>query len=451
MLVLLLTTAAQATTCATPQVLDALTGHGDAPHAFALSAPGRLDGVTRLPPPGGGKVVYGTPYDDHFETDNFTVNWWQAGISRDDAEAAADALETAWASYVDAGWTQPVSSDRYFLWILIDRGLGGTTGYTTEYFSDEFPDGYPVIYLNPDYAWDDAFWASLAAHELMHAFQYAVRDYDNSGGGEAETWYWEASATWASELADPGVDGHQYTSQWWADTAELTYTSAASTRQYGLFVFNAWLDIEGLGAGTMQSVWDLSQDRPSAVWDEIMAEATGLDAPDLWAGFTGAYVNDQLDESTLYSDIAPVGVVGEGEGGTLPYLGTHAWRVIEDATVTVDGDVVLGSAWERGDEVQVRAGEQLSVSGAVDGNSAYVLHTGPPGEVDTGDPGTAGDGGTTDGGATDGGATDGGGSDGGGVPYGSPRDPAGCGCGGGAPLAAAWLLPLLALVRRRQS
>ncbi|MCB9780300.1 MAG: hypothetical protein H6742_17165 [Alphaproteobacteria bacterium] len=128
LLVALIPTASAVGDCGTPAVLAALHDAGPVPFAHALTAPARLDGVALPPPPGGGKSIYGSPYSMHIETDNFTVNWWDSSIHRADAEAAADALEVAWNSYVDQGWVAPVSSDRYLLWVLLDPGWAAPPG-----------------------------------------------------------------------------------------------------------------------------------------------------------------------------------------------------------------------------------------------------------------------------------------------------------------------------------
>lgn len=431
-MLLFLSMAAQADgTCLTPQVLDALAGRAPTPHPYALVAPpGPGEGHTPGPP--GGRQIYGTPYDSHLETEHFTINWWAEGVTQEMAESAGQALETAWASFEAEGWTPPVSSDRYYLWVLLDPSLGGTTGYTSEYFSDEFPDGYPIIWLNPDWAGYPEFWASLAAHELMHAFQYAVRDY--GGAGEVETWYWEASATWGSELADPEVDGHQYTSDWYATTADLTYSSTTNSRQYGLFVFNAWLDREGIGPTTMRQAWDLSADRPGEAWDAILAEATGVDATELWTRFAGAYANEALEESALFTAYPSQGTLEDGVSGELPYLGSHSWRASTAGRYRVEGEALLATDAGWGEAVDVAQGDQLAVVGTGQGTNAYRLVL-DEGGTDTGP--------TTDGGAGDGGSADGG--------PGSLIDdePKACGCAT-SPAGISLLLPFLLLLRRRR-
>jgi len=378
------------------------------------------------------KSVYGTPYDDHLNTTDFTINWWDKGVGPEQANTAATALERAFQAFRDQGWTAPVSSDHYLLWVLLDPSLGSTTGYTTEYFTDDYPQGYPVIYLNPTYAGDQAFWESLAAHELMHAFQYALREWDGSTSGES--WYWEASATWGSELAAPDVDGHQYTSEWYATTADLRFDSTDNYRQYGLFVLDAWLDVEGFGPGTVHDVWDLSAHRTGQPWDQIIAEATDTPIDQVWAGFAGAYANQGLAESALYTDIPPQGDLAEGASGSVDTLGTQVWRsrLGNPMTVTAQGAVILASATGQGDAVTVGPGERLAVSGTADG-STYTLHLATPGAGD--------DSGDGSGPANDSGT----GSF-------TPHDPAACGCSGGplTPALLFWLPGLALLLRRRE-
>lgn len=413
--------------CATPEVLTALARGARIP-SWTEPPPGL--GLPASSPPGAGKQIYGSPYAFHHETRNFSINWSDGSLPEAAAVSAGEALEAAWTAFLDdQGWPAPVSSDRYYLWVLLDPGLGGTTGYTTVYMSEEFPGGYPVMFLNPDWAGEEAFWASLSAHEFMHAIQYGMRDW--SGTVEGEAWYWEASATWGSELAQPEVDGHQYTSAWYAEQPELRFDSMVGSHQYGIFVFNAWLEEALTGPGGMRAAWELSASRAGAPWDGILEEATGVDPGNLWAGFTGAYGNAALAESELYTPPALVGALVEGTEGTLPYLGTHYYEVAEAGTVTVEGPAILGGALGSGVALELAPGERLAVTGLQD-DAAYRL-----GFVPTG---ASGDGGAL------------GGEDSGEDP-GEPGDEAraGCGCGGaGAPVPWSAALALAGLAARRR-
>lgn len=381
-MLLLLWSSALAFDCLTPQTLQALRGDGPSPHPHAVVAPPRI-GQPGPPGPPSTREIYGTPWPDHLETEHFTINWWDPTVSAQTVELTAEALETAFDALVEEqGWPEPVSSDRYYLWVLLDTELSGT-GFTTEYYTDEFPEGYPNIYLNPTThaAYGEAFYRALSAHELMHAIQYAMRDYDWETGG-VETWYWEASATHASELAGPAVDGHQYIAAWYATAADLPYDHVDASHEYGMFVLNAWLD-DALGQHTMRSVWEAGTARPGEAWPEVMTAATGLSRAEVWAGFTDAYGNGGLPESHLYQDAELQGVLSTSSSGDLPELGTHYWAVEDDARVTPSSDaVVLGGASMAGGAVDVAAGTVLSVT-SVSGDASYVLTVSDP--VDPGE------------------------------------------------------------------
>ena len=366
--------------CGTADALAALQGHAAAQHVGMLEAPDRLF-APDVPPPGADKVVYGGHYEFFIDTPNFTVNWWDARISTDAGQRAAAALEEAWTAFIEQqGWTPPVSSDTYLLWVLLDPSLGGTTGYTTEYVTDDFPDGYPVIYMNPDWAHSEAFWSSLAAHEFMHAIQYAMRDW-SQGGSTAQSWYWEASATHASELANPTWDGHQYTSAWYAEQPAEAVDSYAGGHQYGMFVLNTWLDEQA--EGTMHDVWRTGVSRPADTWDVLIADTTALPLSSIWAGFTGAYGNNELAESDLFVDVITQGDLTDGATGALGYLGSDYYTVPTDVHITiVEGDVVLGGANERmGTEMTAPAGSLVSVT-ALQAGETYVLALSAPQDPD---------------------------------------------------------------------
>lgn len=363
----LLTTAlASPPPCATPDALSALQGLGPASHPAMVTAPANLDGRGR--PTAMGKSVYGGHYEFYLDTPNFTINWWDADIDPDVAEAAAEALEDAWEALVEEqGWTPPVSSDQYLIWVLLDPELG-STGWTTEYYTDEYPNGYPVVYLDPYWAKQPAFFGALAAHEFMHTLQYALREWGTDSA--SEPWYWEASANWASELSEPDRDGYQYASAWYAEQADLAYDSMDGSHQYGMFVFNAWLEEQLTGPDGMRQVWELSATN-DASWDVLLAESTGEDTAALWGGFTGAYANGTLSEASQYTPVTLEGALVDGAAGRLPELGTHYYRVTEDVRVTATGDVVLADADGHGAAITAAADTIVGVTAITAGS--YTL------------------------------------------------------------------------------
>jgi Family of unknown function (DUF6055) len=433
--------------CPMDDVLGALAGRAAPTHPGMLAAPLELgflraDGTPALPPPGGGKPVYGTPYTNYSNSENFTVNWLSGGSSIADASWVAAELEVAWEAFVDdQGWPAPVSSDDYLLWVLLDDSLGGTTGYTTVYTTPEYPQGYPVIYLNPAYLAYPDFFSALVAHELMHALQYALRDWD--GGGD-EPWYWEASAQWAIEPAIPDNDVYAEQSVYYSWYPDYSFDSMTDYHQYGMFVFNAWLEDEAFGRGAMQDVWLLSADRAGEPWDDILAEAFSTSAVDLWGGFAASMGNEALPESAIYEPVRLSGPTQDGTTGSSNQLGTTYLLVEAAATLTLElseGDAVLSGPAGVGSPLAAAQGEVVAVTGTSDGTATWTLRVSAP---------EAGDSGGTDSGSVAG-DHGGPGSDGGD----SDADPGGCACSatGRSAGMAPWfgLLLLAGLVRRRLS
>jgi len=434
--------------CLTAAALDALA-HPDRPvlESRLRVAPPNLGHLPDNAPPPAGKVVYGGNYANHLETANFTINWEEGQGDAEMAARAGESLEAAWTYFVDEhGWTPPVSSDRFYIWVLLVDDLSGT-GLTTEYYTDIFPQGYPVIYLNSTWAYDAPFWSSLSEHEFHHSLQFAVRDWSSSEGG-AETWYWEASATWAAELVEPETAALDYVVPWYGDRPEVRFDDTDGSHQYGMFVFNGWLeDTLGEGPETMHDVWTEASSAQDATWDTILASATGVPAPELFARFTSAFGNDLYARGPTWQDPARVDLEDGLEGGAL-YLGARYYEATADGVVTVtveEGSVLLTSpGTPRGNatSVSVAAGERLAVVATSDPGAHWTLHVsaGPDdtgGTADTGDTGAVSD---------DSAAPDG---DTGGV----PSEPGGCACDITPPATA--LLPLLVagtiVARRRRS
>lgn len=378
MLLLLLSQALAAPLCRTPDALAALAGVNPTDDARILSPPPGLSiGIpSGHPPPPDAKPVYGTPYEDHQTSENFLVTWTDADVDPAVAERTLADLEDGWAALVEEQqWPVPVSGDAYKLWVVLDPAMSGT-GLTTEYMTAEYPEGYPVIFLNPTYAQDMRFWRTLVVHEFGHMLQYRLRDY---AGDPWEPWYWEASAQWQAERADPENDGHLYTAAWYAERPGDRYDSMTDFHQYGMFVFNAWLEEHQTGPDGLRQTWLLAEDRQGTPWDEILAESTGRDASALWADFAAAYGNGDLAESAEYAPAAQQGILDDGVGGSVAYLGTDYWSVIADGDVEIILDepdsAVLSGVDSTGRTLSVREGDVLAVTGLAHGGFAsYALH-----------------------------------------------------------------------------
>lgn len=361
--------------CLTDDLISAYNGGP----AFHLPEPPPALYAAAPPPPPGAKGVYGGRMDNHVDSANFTVAWADGDATTSAANAASEALEAAWQALVEEqGWAPPVSSDDYFVWVILDPSLSGT-GLTYELSTADFPDGYPVILLNPSYASNTRFWQSLAAHELNHALQYARRDYMS---GREEPWYWEASAEWGAELALPDVNMYATSSVYYADATDLRYSSMEGYHQYGMFPLNAFVEEFLAGDGAMLEVWERSESLPDARWDEVLSDTLGLDALTLFARFSAAYAAGELRESKLYEE--PAGITsfdGAELSGVVNYLGSDVLEASRGLWVEVgEGDVLLGGPSGVGELIWVEAGERFTVTGAGDG----LPYTLVEGEGDTG-------------------------------------------------------------------
>ncbi|MEL6345464.1 MAG: hypothetical protein AAFV53_20315 [Myxococcota bacterium] len=363
--------------CATPDAISALQGRQPASWPTMLDAPVGVGNAHRPPPPDGHKVPYGQPTGLFLETENFLISWEDGSLSLDSIDRTADALEGAWTQLVEIqGWPAPVSSERYLIWVIFDPDLSGT-GFTTEYFDEVYPQGYPVIFVNPTNIELEAFWASLMVHEFMHTVHFTMRDYRFDL--TEETWYWEASATHASELAAPDVDGHQYISAAYAEFPEARYDTRERAHDYGMFVLNAWLEDPdlGVGPGTMHAIWRAGAERPDALWDELIADVTRRDAVTVWAAFAADYGNQQMPESSQYTPARLKGTLSEQGDGRLPYLGTDYWEIEADGRMMATGDVRVSTpdgVFLPQTTAAVQRGDIIAVTAAVDGADYTLVH-----------------------------------------------------------------------------
>lgn len=332
-----------------------------------------LSGALTLSPPDvhptqalDGKATYGTPDGDHLTTDNFVIVHYGAGAK---AERAAEALEATWTALVDEqGWTPPVSSDDYLVWVVFDSGLSGT-GVTTEHTSGEFPQGYPVIYLNPAYANDQDFWAHLASHEFAHTLQFAARDDWTWTPDEA--WFWEASGEWMVERALPDLDVYAWQVSWYSRYPWYRFDALEDQHQYGMGVFVAYLDEHVWGDDGLRDAWARSGDgRP---WLEVLGETAPVD--ELWSGFAAQVANGGLRESDRYEPVR-VDAVLSASSGEVAQLGTDYFEASARGSVTASGDVVLSSPHGTGPTVNVDEGDVVGVTGLDPATAPYSLTLG---------------------------------------------------------------------------
>ncbi len=354
--------AAPGPVCGTPA---ALRGELVLPAHTPMTAPGRTND----------KGLLFAPLDGRLDTKNFTIQWQPDVGDTEMAGVAGEALEASWqALIVERGWVQPVSADAYLLPVFIDASIVAT-GLTAEYPVDDYPEGVPIIYLHPDSAANPQFFRALAGHELHHAIQYRMRGVYSAQDGES--WYWEASAEWASELAQPELDAYAWSAPYYSLAPGLRFDSVEQSHQYGMFLLNAYLEEHVTGAGGMRAVWERSEDRADATWDTLLEESTGLSVDALWGGFVAAMAGEDLREASIYEPVVSETLV-DGVQGRIALLGADYFRVPSAGTivlVTPDPEerAIAVGAGGQGDVIEVVSGEVVGVLGLSDGGADYEL------------------------------------------------------------------------------
>ncbi len=354
--------------CMLPELFAVLAGTTTPSHSGMVETPAL---VRPLPPPTPDARGHLTQtLSQHLDSEHFCVTWESDDSTEEVAARTLDALEQAWSGMVERdGWASPLSSDHWLLSTMLDPTLDGT-GFTGQYTDNATGIIYPYIWLNPLYEDMTEFYQSLAAHEFNHALQWRKRPYAN---GWEEAWYWEASAEWGAELALPEANAYAIQSYYYAEHPEYRYSSMDDYHQYGMFLVNAFLEQYRTGSGGMHEVWKLGEQHPEKTWEKLITEVSGDTIDTFWPEMTTSIAHNTLEESELYEQPVRAGILADGEGGSLDFLGTHYWKAQTDIWVESSGHVVLGSPMGVGTVVEVQAGDWLTVSGLVNELTPYTL------------------------------------------------------------------------------
>ncbi|TVQ92227.1 MAG: hypothetical protein EA397_07665 [Deltaproteobacteria bacterium] len=183
-----------------PDGLDAACG---TPHFWA---PAQVGPPTHPPPPNQellDRDPYGVPGE--LRSEHFVVRFGQEQPTDPEArQRLIDALELSWIVQVDEwGHTPPAGTDTHRLNVYIgDTGDGAPPGYGTGGYFTADSEGWPMIVVSAATLQNPDFADITASHELYHAVQSATQRYTYEAQGVG-SWFWEASATWASAAIYP--------------------------------------------------------------------------------------------------------------------------------------------------------------------------------------------------------------------------------------------------------
>ena len=264
--------------CGTP----ALLRQGPIP-PLATHIPARAAG-------GGPKLTregFGGSFQQHLST-NFAIKWADPTVTIAQAQVVADALELAWAKYVDELGHDPCTGCETFrLNAYISRpddypGIDFGGGYA--YIDD---DGYPYFVISRSlFGGPETLEAirGVAVHEFYHdiqfstgAFQWGVTDYG---------WFWEATAEWATQEALPTSANPYAFSGPFALKSELPLyhygdpfgaDPVEGVHQYGASIFFRYLTDKLQAPGVIINTWE----QASATDEPLAAVAAQLPSSDL--------------------------------------------------------------------------------------------------------------------------------------------------------------------------
>ncbi|MEE2829246.1 MAG: hypothetical protein VX498_08660 [Myxococcota bacterium] len=275
------------------------------------------------------------------ESEHFSIQWGPNGnTTTATAEALLEALETTRTTFLDGGYAQPLGNPDFRVPFYLGNSGGGAPsisfsgGYATT--CAEYQHAYVVLSsISADNGGID-----VSNHELFHAVQMgSPSPYD------VDSYYWEASAVWSEEFAEPTFNLYAWFLYAYTDHTEwpLDLTSNGSSEgflhKYAMFILPIYIEEwapEGLGV--LLDVWNASGgsviQRMNASWEErgystwfarqfghFTSHVSTLDFED-----RGAYLGNAVSARELLEP--PEELEEDIEPGT---FGSHFYEVSTDA------------------------------------------------------------------------------------------------------------------------
>jgi hypothetical protein len=257
-------------TCATTDILRVRAAWHDLDPADQDRLDAALGGVGDEER-GGGMACFAT-LPNVAESDHFTVQWGDAGGT---SESAANhllvALESARTIYLAAGYAEPFGNPSIQVPFYLGNSGSGAP-------SIDFDGAYTTVCSSYQHAYgvlssiefnDDT--ANTGAHELFHAVQMG-----SPNPYSVDSFYWEASAVWAEELARPDLNIYAWSLPYYTGHTELALNYGGSgevglLHESAMFILPAYIEQHAPGGPqALVDVWNGAsgdlEDRLEASW-----------------------------------------------------------------------------------------------------------------------------------------------------------------------------------------
>ena len=346
---------------------------GDAAPSPRCGTPERVLRAVRAPRPpvslaaAGGKITRdGFPGERQvLESTNFAAWWSDPQIDREQARAALDGLEEAWALYIDTlGHRVPPGAEQHRVNLYISTGFDIPSPQWSGAYADLDGEGYAYMVINGRFVADWLLQPQvrhMLAHEFHHDIQFGTGAFRTADA----LWYWEASAEWAAQALYPDSRlSYAHVGTYALATeypvffrGDPDHVSFLDVHHYGASIFLRHLSDRFDMPALVRDTWESAgaEDDPMTALEDMLPDGTIADAfhefaprMALW-DFPGRdLILSQVDASAIAygdRDRFAVRVGPDGTGGWI--------RVPDDRQLRAFGASIIQVARPAGGELRV--------------------------------------------------------------------------------------------------